>query len=237
MRRALTAFAVMAALSSAAVAGTTIALAPGMSQPEFQQFSEDLGAAFSYRDPAPNAPRRHHALSVHVGASEALISDGGGLAAGTQDSTNHLVLSSLYLNQNLPFGIEIGGAYTVVPNSNIRLLGAEASYVLFPGNHKWPALAVRATYSRLAGVPELNFSTAGLELSISRQFGRITPYAGLGELSVNSSPRVGNLASTRFIEHKVFAGIALHLGITTLSLEGDRIGSTDSATVSLGFRF
>ncbi|HET9122011.1 MAG TPA: hypothetical protein VFN52_00780 [Acidiferrobacteraceae bacterium] len=235
MRRALTAFAVMATLSAPAIAGTDIAFAPGMTQSQFQQFSEDLGAALSYRDPTPGSPLGQNALSVHVGTSETRL-DPQAARAGT-DSKARLSLTTLSLNKGLPLGIDIGGSYTAVPNSNIRLLGVESSYALFRGSQQWPAVTLRATYSHLAGVPELDFSTAGLELTVSRRVGHLTPYAGFGRLHVASSPHVPGLLGSRFWETKAFAGVALQLGTISLGIEADRIGGITSAAASLGFDF
>lgn len=237
MRRALTAFALMLALSAEALAGTSIALAPGMTEPQFQQFSADLGAALSYRDLSVAGPLGHRHFSVGINADYTHLAHAASWAAGTRSTANTITLPTLYINKGLPFGLNLGGTYTTIPNSNIRLLGAEVSESLFQGNRRLPAVAVRATYSQLAGVPELSFSTVGVELAFSKSLGSVTPYLGLGRIYVDSRPHVGTLSSQNFVETKTFAGVILHLGTTSVALEGDRIGSSDSITAKFGVRF
>lgn len=237
MRRFLTALALLATWSTPALAATSISISPGMTEPQFQQFSEDLGAALSYRDLTTASPLGAHRVTFGVGANSTNFAHAASWSAGTAGAGQHLTLPTLYLDKGLPFGLTIGGSYTAIPNSNIHLLGAEVSYSLFRGTRRLPAVAVRATYSRLTGVPELDFSTTGLEVALSKRFHQVTPYAGLGLLGVNSRPHVGGLSTQSFTENKAFAGAVFHLGRINVALEGDRIGASNSVTGKLGFRF
>ena len=45
-----------------------------------------------------------------------------------------------------------------VPNSDIKLMGFEARYALLEGSAATPALGLRAAYSKLSGVDQLDFN-------------------------------------------------------------------------------
>lgn len=238
MRRRLLGFMTLLALSGPVLAQTHIAISPGMTQAQFNNFSEDLGAVLSYRDLAPPVPLGSSGIDFGVGGSDTSIQHPGSWQAATHDSSTSVFLPTLYLSKGLPLGIDIGGTYTALPNSNIHLLGAQISYALLQGGSGFPALALRATYTRLSGVNQLSFSTRGLELSLSQSFGRLTPYAGVGRVRVDSDPNgVGGLAPQTFYENKGFVGADINLGALNLAIEGDRIGGNNSVSAKIGVRF
>lgn len=238
MRRRLLGITTLLALSGPALAGTHIAISPAMTQTQFNSFSEDLGAALSYKDLTPAAPLGTSGIDFGVAASDTSIQHPDSWQAATHDNSSSVSLPTLYLSKGLPFGIDIGGTYTALPNSNIRLLGAEVSYALLRGSADLPALSVRATYTKLSGVNQLSFSTRGLELSISKGFGPLTPYAGIGRVRVDSDPNgIGGLTPQSFYENKGFVGADIQLGAVNLAIEGDRIGGNNSVSAKVGVRF
>lgn len=238
MRRHLFGITTLLALVSPAFAGTNVTISPGMSQPEFHSFSENLGAALSYKDLAPAAPLGASGIDFGITTTHTQIQDAGAWQAGTGGTGNSLTLPTLYADKGLPFGLDIGGSYTALPNSNIRLLGARVSYSLLSGNSTLPAVALRATYTKLSGVNQLDFSTRGLELAFSKRFGTTTPYAGLGRIWVSSTPNNAlTLAPDHFYENKAFIGVNMNLGMVDLAVEGDHIGSDNSISAKIGLRF
>jgi len=238
MRRRLLGITTLLVLSGPAFAGTTIAISPSMTQTQFNNFSEDLGAALTYKDLTPAAPLGLSGIDFGVGATNTSIAHPNSWQAATHENSTSITLPTLYLNKGLPFGIDIGGAYTALPNSNIRLLGAQVSYAILQGGPLSPAVALRATYSKLSGVNQLSFSTRGLELSISKGFGVLTPYAGFGRIRVDSTPNdIAGLAPQTFYESKAFVGADINLGSVNIAIEGDRIGGNNSVSAKVGLRF
>lgn len=237
MRRPLFGLVSLMALSAPAFAGPSIAVSPGMTAAQFRSFSEDMGAALSERVLAGAAPLGVAGFDIGVGGSTTAIQDGNSWEAATGETSARLALPTLYASKGLPFGIDIGGSYSAIPNSNIRLIGAEVSYCIYGGSPWLPALAIRGTYSRLSGVPQLQFNTRGVELAISKGIGPWTPFAGVGRIRVDSAPTVGGLAEQVFDENKVFVGSSISLGPVNLSIEADRIGNDDSISAKFGLRF
>jgi hypothetical protein len=102
--------------------------------------------------------------------------------------------------------------YSYVPDSNVKIYGAELGVAILEGGVATPAIGIRGTYTKLDGVDELDFQTAGIDASISKGFLIITPYAGAGMVWIDSKPKgsvIGNLDEEKFWQPRYFAGAKL----------------------------
>src|SRR5438445_10578254 len=127
--------------------------------------------------------------------------------------------------------------YSSVPSTNIKLYGGELRYAIVPGGVAMPAIGIRASYTKLTGVDQLDFDTKGLDLSISKGFLMFTPYAGVGKVWAASTPNgIPTLSKQSLSMSKVFAGINMNFGLTNLAFECDRTGKARSYGAKLGFR-
>ena len=196
-----------------------------ITQGQFRDLSREAGAAISFKNTAPAAPLGITGFDAGIEVSAVDIKSDSPYwqAAFSGDAPSYLFLPKLRVRKGLPFGIDLGAMYSYVPDSNIKLYGIEVSKAILDGTMATPALGIRGTYSRLAGVNDLDLQTAGLDASISKGFLFLTPYAGAGGLWVNSKAG-GNLqtssklASENIFQPRVFAGLKVSplplLGIT-----------------------
>lgn len=218
---------IMLALSLALLVGTQ-AMARDISftgqilpQSSFKDLSKEAGAAISYRNLAPAAPLGLLGFDAGVELSAIDIkkeSDYWKKAFGG-DPPSYLFLPKLRARKGLPFGIDVGAMYSYVPDSNIKLYGVEVSKAILDGTLATPAVGVRATYTKLAGVNDLGLQTAGIDASISKGILILTPYAGAGMVWVNSRPTgdlqkfataAGKPLTTENIyQPRVFAGLKI----------------------------
>ncbi|WP_019140203.1 hypothetical protein [Noviherbaspirillum massiliense] len=210
-----------------------------LSQSDFRLLSEDLGAALSYKPLTPAEPTGvlGFDLGVEVTATRLAHSEvfDRAVSGGAPDT---LLVPKLHLHKGLPFGIDIGASYAAVPNSNIKLLGAEVRYALLQGGIATPAVGLRASYSTMRGVSQLDLDTTGVDLSISKGFAFFTPYAGVGLVRVSSTPNdVPNLRKTSFTDNKYFVGANFNFLLMNIAVEADRTGDTTSYGAKLGWRF
>ena len=149
-----------------------------------------------------------------------------------------VVVPKVHAHKGLPAGLDLGGFYGEVANGNGRVLGAELRYALLEGGVGTPALAVRASYSRLEGVSQLSLDTWGADLMLSKGFGPLTPYAGVGRRWVESRPDADTgLDDESFSLDTVFGGLNLNLVGPNLALEVDKTGDATSYGIKLGLRF
>ena len=207
-------------------------------QGEFRALTEDLGALLSYKPLTPAAPLGITGFDVGLAVTATRIENRGVFAKSGAGDHSTLLVPTLRANKGLPLDFDIGVLYSAVPGTDIRFWGGELRYALLAGGVATPAVGLRASYTRLSGVNNLDFDTKGIDLSVSKGFAFFTPYAGIGEVWVTGTPS-GNAALTEesMSLHKVFVGLNMNFGLVNLALEGDRTGNNNSYSAKVGFRF
>lgn len=233
-------FAILISLltSNAVYAAADIDQINQLTQQDFRLLSEDLSAAASYKGVIPAKPLglTGFDLGLEVSATRPAHRDAWERASsGSVPST--VYVPKLHVHKGLPLDLDVGAFYSSVPDSNINLWGAELRYAILEGGVVQPALGVRATYTKLTGVSQLDFHTRGLELVLSKGFTVFTPYAGLGRVWTVSEPKVSNVSKEEFAKGKYFVGGNFNLGLINLALEGDKTGGVTSYNAKVGFRF
>lgn len=212
---------------------------------EFKLFSEDLGAALSYKSVTPAAPLGITGFEMGIGVTTTKMNNPQlwSTVTGGASSLSSIVLPKLYFYKGLPFNIDVAAFYSMVPTTNIKLTGLELRYAILEGGVASPAVAVRGSMTKLSGVSQLALGTKNLDVSISKGFAIFTPYAGIGSVWVDSNPNVdpllnlNNIAKEAFRQSKIFAGANINMGFSNFALEYDKTGSSTSYSAKLGFRF
>ncbi len=228
-------------LAQPALAANNITNLGALGQPEFRALSEDLGSALSYKAISPAAPLGVTGFDIGIELTQTqmakssqlwnTVTNGGG-------TVSNLYIPKLHVAKGLPFGIDIAAFYSKVPTTNISLYGAELKYAILDGSLATPAVAIRGAFTKLTGVSQLSLNTKSLDLSISKGFAMLTPYAGVGQVWTNSTANgIPTLTGESFTQSKVFAGANLNLGLTNLAAEWDKTGGARSISMKLGFRF
>lgn len=210
-----------------------------LAQSEFRLLSEDLGAALSYKAVLPAEPLGVTGFDIGLEATVVNLENSGVFDIATSTgSPSTLVIPKIHAHKGLPFGIDVGAFLATVPDSNINLWGAELRYAILKGGTATPAVAVRGSYTKLNGVDELKFSTTGLDVSVSKGFAFLTPYAGVGKVWVKSTPQgIPGLTEEDFNVTKYFVGLNMNFAFINFALEGDQTGDTTSYSAKLGWRF
>lgn len=208
-----------------------------LGQADFRRFSEDLGAALSWKALTPTTPLGTTGFDIGFAVTATKLEHRSVFqqAAGG-DFPSVLPIPSLRLHKGLPLGIDIGLMAAAVPGSNIKLWGGELRYALISGMTV-PSIGIRGSFTRLEGVDQLDFDTRALDISISKGFAGFTPYAGVGRVWSDSEPKVGGLNKESFSLNKGFVGINVNLGITNVAFEVDRTGDATTYGGKLGIRF
>ena len=164
-----------------------------LNQSEFRTLSEDLGAALSYKPITPAAPLGITGFDMGIEVTQTDMSKSAPLwSKVTNDGStvNHLYVPKLHIAKGLPLGIDVAAFYSRIPSTNFTLYGGELRYAILPGGLAQPAIALRGSFTKLSGVDQLALNTNGLDISISKGFAMFTPYAGIGQVWVNSTANV-----------------------------------------------
>jgi hypothetical protein len=241
MKKLIPLLFVLTAASQSVSAADFTALG-SIGQANFRLLSEDFGSALSYKSVMPAEPLGITGFDVGVEATVTDISKSGAAlksATGGSVDVTSLIVPKLHVAKGLPFGIDVAASMSSVPSTNIKLVGAELRYAIIGGGVALPAVAVRAAMSSMTGVDELAFNTKSLDVSISKGFLMLTPYAGVGQVWVTSTPQgsASTLSEESFTQNKVFAGANLNLGRMNFALEGDSTGGANPYSFKFGFRW
>ena len=223
-----------------------IKFSTGMTQDLFKKFSEEAGVALSYKPVSPAEPYGITGFDVGLEVSAINVDDKYWKhAIKNQDVPGYVLIPKLHAIKGLPFGIDIGAVYSQIPGSNIKYYGGELKYAILEGSAVTPAVAVRGTFSKLAGVTELDLSTYGLEAAISKGFGmgvKLTPYAGAGVNWIKSTPQdyaktTLGLKEESFAKSKVYVGARFNILLLSVTAEAEYNSVTPVYSLKAGLSF
>ncbi len=226
-------------LTSLAAASDIDAL-QNLGQGEFRALTEDLGAALSYKSLSPAAALGTTGFDISLSVTGTVLDSLAVWeeATGDDDIPSTLPVPMLRVAKGLPFDIDIGAFYLAIPDTNVRLYGAEARWAFLEGGVATPAVSLHATYSKVTGVEQLDLTTRSVDVSISKGFTVITPYIGVGKVWTDATPvGVPLLRSESISQNKVFGGLNFNLGLPNIALEADQTGGITSYGVKFGLRW
>ena len=208
-----------------------------LSRDDFGRLAENLGAATHHRGIAPAEALGVLGADVAIELSSTEVDEALFAAAGPELDLDTLLVPRLHAQKGLPFRLDVGAMVAAVPETDATLIGAELRLGLVEGGVATPAVSVRASYSRLQGVTELEADNYALELAISKGFLMLAPYAGVGVVRTDASaPLADSLDDVSVDQRKLFAGLNVNLG-ANVGLEVDRTGDFTTYSAKLGIRF
>ncbi|MEK7702708.1 MAG: hypothetical protein AAB317_01940 [Nitrospirota bacterium] len=208
---------------TAAHAGSLNLPSSNFAQKEFVDLSRELGLAISYVPAAPAEPLGIVGFDAGLEVTAVQISQDNPFWEKVAPSAPSLLpLPKIHLQKGLPFGIDLGLVYSAVPQLDLSVMGAEIKYAVIAGNVALPAVAIRGAYTKLSGVDTLDLSTMSLDLSVSKGFTFITPYAGVGTVQVAAKEKAGlGLKEVKENLTKGFAGVRISLAVINFVFEAD----------------
>jgi hypothetical protein len=211
-----------------------------LTQAEFRAFSEDLSAVASFKPMIPSESMGLTGFDIGAAVSGTRLENKAvwEKAAAGASVPSTLPVPMLRVHKGLPWNIDVGASLAKVPSTDITIVGGELRWAVLPGSTVLPAVALRASASALSGVDQLSFRSYGFDVSISKGFAFLTPYAGVGIVRSTSKPDAAALlANESFSQGKVFAGLNVNFGLANLLIETDKTGDATSYGVKVGFRF
>lgn len=208
-----------------------------LAQDEFHRLSEDLGAAFSYKGVTPATPLGITGFDVGIEVTDTKMENSAIFARAGAGSQSQLVVPKFHVNKGLWGGLDIGAFVAGASEVSASIFGADLRYALLDDGLATPAVAVRLSGTRAAGLGDLKVSTAALDLVASKKFTALTPYAGVGMVRVQSSVNGSTLAEERFNKSRVFGGLNVNLVAVNLAFEAEKMGANTSLSAKIGWRF
>lgn len=191
MKKVLAGVLICVLITAATACAKDISFTSPLTQDQFKDVSRQLGSLLGYRKTAPAEPLGITGFDIGVEVSAMSIDSSSAYweAAFGGDAPGYLGYGRLRARKGLPFGIDVGAMYAYVPDSNVEAYGFELSKAILEGSVVTPALGVRATYTRLTGLNDLDMQTAGADGTLSKGFAILTPYIGGGMLWIESKAK------------------------------------------------
>ena len=224
---AVLAFGLALALSSLAFAANDITLPSAFLQSDFKDLSRQVGLAISYTPLAPAAPLGLLGFDVGVEATAVRIDakEDFWIDAVGKKPPSYLVFPKIHAQKGLPLGFDVGLTYAKAPGTNIGLVGGELKWAVLKGTLVTPAVAIRGDYTKLVGVDDIDMSVYGADISVSKGFAFVTPYAGIGQVWISSEEKsdliTPNLDKVSLSETKGFVGVKFSLFVISFVAEAD----------------
>lgn len=209
-----------------------------LNQEQFASIARNLSAATHYKSISP--AEGLGLLGFDVGVEISSTDIDGDLFDQASDGDfkgSELIIPRLHAHKGLPFGLDVGASYTSVPDTEFSIFGGEVRYSVLTGGILSPAVGVRATYSQLDGASDFDLKSTGLELTISKGFLMVTPYAGAGIVRSTADPKgISGLSSETYDQKKYYVGATVNFGLA-LTAELEQTGDFRTYSAKLGLRF
>ena len=218
---------------------------PSLTQAQWHTFVQQVGAHSSYKTLSSAMPvgRMRFQIALDYMSSPVDQHDPAWINTFTHPNANCPLGDAIsYPAVRARLGVtdrmDVGGYWTMAPNANYGLVGAELEYGFLQESEKSPAAAVRASVSTLTGVPDFNFSVYSLEALASKHMARVVPYLGFrGSLAVGTETTSKvNLQSERVPVAQGYAGMTYAFWGISLAAEYD-ISTINTFAFAIGHGF
>jgi hypothetical protein len=220
-------------------ADNDITLDPALLQSEFNTLVEEMGTAVSYNPVSPAEPLGITGFEAGIVVTMVDIDDNiWSKAVSDADAPSMLPVPRLMVRKGLPFGVDVGLAYTKVPGSNIKIIGGELRKAILEGSAATPAVTVLGHTSSLSGVDDVDISAYGIDVGVSKGFAIFTPYAGIGQVWIDGSENAGiGLADHDTSETRSYLGVRIgFMPLLNLVAQADfSVVNSYSLRLNLGF--
>jgi hypothetical protein len=208
-----------------------------LAQSQFLMLATDLGAAASYKGVTPATPLGLSGIDVGVELAQTRLENASAFRQAGAGDISNLYVPKLHITKGLPFNVDIGAFVSRISGVDGSLIGAELRYAVIDDGLTTPALGVRLSGTRLAGVSHLDLSTVALDAMLSKKLAFITPYIGAGSVRTQSRAGVAGLHEENINKSRVFIGVNANFLVANVAVEAEKLGANSSLSAKLGFRF
>jgi hypothetical protein len=222
------------------VAQDDIDFDPAITEAEFQKFSRIVAQGIYATPVRPASATGLLRFDIGIAATAVKVDTSASYwlrAIGDDFSRSGYVAAPRLVVSKGFSAATISGSYAKLPDSDVEMLGGAVDFDLISGGLVTPTLALRGAWSQLRGVEQLDLSTYGLELFLSKAFGPITPYGAVGRARVDAEGRIPEIERT--IEDKsdmnrYTVGVRFSLAIPKIVVEATQ-GEERSYAAKISF--
>lgn len=167
---------------------------------KFQSFFDDtssqLGFGLSYHSASPAQTLKFGILpTIDVGVDLSVLKidtsdEMWEYILDGQDVPEAFIIPRFHVNMALPFDFEIGASFSMIPTTNVYLIGGELKWSMIGTHDSFFNLALRVAGTKLIGVEELSMASYEANLSTSLDLKVLLPYLGVGFVHIIADAEV-----------------------------------------------
>lgn len=202
-------FAIMM-VCSVAFAGD-FGLQAGLTQDQFKDLTKEIGLAVTPTPNSPAEPLKTIGFDVALETAVIDISDGDDFWKGAWDDNDPdgmLMLYRVHAQKGFPFGLDLGASITKGANIDLTAVTGEVKYALLKGTVATPAISVKASYTKVFGLEDIDLQTLSAGAYISKGILMFTPYGGVESvLTMASDDSDNDLDNETTASYRALAGL------------------------------
>ena len=180
------ALAATLAPAAASAQSANIDLRPGLTSEEFTALTADLGPILRFRQLGDSTTLGKGNAAVAVQLANAPVSDG----TRSWSLSFPKVVARVGVNDR----VDVGAWGGINADSNYGLVGCDTTIALMTEGPSRPvSVSIRPSITSLVGPSDLWAANVSVDLSVSRAFGPLSPYAGLATTSTGAIERRDDL--------------------------------------------
>jgi len=208
----------------------------------FHDAAKDVSAALNYKMLAPAEATGLLGFGIAAIGSYVPVENKDAWRTLTGENLDGIGMAGGVINKGLPFGIDVGAFYAAVPGSGGAAYGAQLRYAILEGGVASPALAVGASYTKTSGIDDFDYSSWGVDVTVSKGFAFLTPYAGVGYRSSSLKP-TDEVKATYGLQNedddaaRLFVGARITMVFFDITPEYERSGDNNVYSLRAGFTF
>ena len=218
-----------------------------LTQKDWHQFAREAGLVVYYRPMTSAKPMGVGNIELAITNMATSIDDRDDAWNDTfshPDSTHWLFSGGAlgFPGMNARAGItdkiDVGMYFTKNPNANYGIYGGQLQYNLLYDLTNRMAAAIRVSFARLFGPEDLNLGIYGLDLIVSRDVNRFSPYAGISTYlsSVQATTSKVSLDDENIIALQGMIGVTTHVSALRLGLEMN-FAEVNTSSFLIGYDF
>lgn len=230
-------FAAACVAAALPAAGAQFGSLGALTQGEFRDLSEDLGAAIAYKGVTPATSLGLLGFDVGVEVTDTRVQHSSAFEHAGAGGRSDLVVPKLHVYKGIVSGLDLGAFVGSASQIGATLFGADVRLTALDDSLATPAVALRLSGTKATGLGDLSMSTAALDVMASKRLAFVTPYAGAGVVRIDGKASNTALADETRSRGRAFAGVNLNLVAVNFAFEAEKLGGNTSLSAKLGFRF
>jgi len=176
-------------------------LHPGLTKKEFEEFTAELGSVLRFRQLGDTMTLGRGEVDLSVQFASARIDDSTGAWNNTMShptADQHVSASMSFPRIVARFGVsdrvDVGALGGFAPHANYGLVGVDTRIALLKQGPTRPvSVSVRPSLTLLVAPSQVLVGNAGVDVSVSRAFGPVSPYAGVAASTSGAVERSKNV--------------------------------------------